>query len=72
MKKKYIKPKLESINIDNNISLILMSRPGGGPPDWVCEKYPCLRACGGSGCHGHGPSNDSPFKDNPFDDNIWS
>jgi hypothetical protein len=72
MKKKYNSPELNTIGLDNDISLVLMSGPGG-PPDWVCEKYPCLRACGGSGCHGHGPSeNNNPFSDNPFSNDMWS
>ncbi len=39
--KKYIKPKIEKITIDNSISLVMMSwNPGDGKPPWVPGQPP--------------------------------
>ena len=70
MKKIYKKPIINQIKIDKLSSLIMMSKPGNGPPDWLCKKRPCLKVCGGPGCGGKSPSSsslqNSSFSDNPF------
>ena len=66
--KKYYKPELNVIKIDNTISLTMPS----DALDRLCQRFPCLRRCGGPGCGpgggGGGPFNndDGPFSDSPF------
>lgn len=56
--KKYIKPKVTRIELDNSISLVMMTwNPGDGKPPYPPGKPPKDKSKG---------AFDSPFNDRPF------
>lgn len=61
MKKKYYKPELVSVKIDNTITLVMYSNEGG-PPD--PDPFPT----GGSGA----PANSGQFKESNFESNPFN
>lgn len=55
--KKYVKPEIIRIELDNSISLVMMTwNPGDGKPPWAPGKPP----------HSPGKPFESPFKNSPF------
>ena len=61
MKKRYIKPEVIKIELDNKISLVMMTwKPGDGRPPWTPGKPPVIPP--------PKPKRpfESPFEDRPF------
>jgi hypothetical protein len=54
-KKKYVSPEINKLQLDNSISLIMMSGPGDPPPPPI-----------GTGKKGTNEPFKSPFGDKPF------